>query len=51
MGSAFQSDVARVGAPTAPADRLPVTSALFVMTYLGITVPVSASADSRRSHR
>jgi MFS family permease len=40
MGSAFQSAVARVGALAAPADRAAVTSAFFVMTYLGITVPV-----------
>jgi hypothetical protein len=32
--------VARVGALAAPAERAAVTSAFFVVTYLGITVPV-----------
>jgi MFS family permease len=39
MGSAFQSAVARVGALAAPDERAAVTSAFFVVTYLGITVP------------
>ena len=40
IGFAFQSAVARVTALAAPAERAAVTSALFVVTYLGITVPV-----------
>jgi MFS family permease len=40
VGFAFQSGVARVGALAGPADRAAVTSAFFVVTYLGITVPV-----------
>jgi MFS family permease len=40
IGFAFQSAVARVAAVAAPAERAAVTSAFFVLTYLGITVPV-----------
>jgi predicted MFS family arabinose efflux permease len=40
IGFAFQSAVSRVSALAAPADRAAVTSAFFVVTYLGITVPV-----------
>ncbi|MEU2347777.1 MFS transporter [Modestobacter sp. NPDC049651] len=40
IGAAFQSAVARVGALASAADRGAVTSAFFVVAYLGITVPV-----------
>jgi predicted MFS family arabinose efflux permease len=40
IGFAFQSAVGRVGVLTGPADRGAVTSAFFVVAYLGITVPV-----------
>jgi MFS family permease len=40
IGFAFQSAVARVAALATPAERGAVTSAFFVVTYLGITVPV-----------
>ena len=40
IGFAFQSAVARVGALASAADRGAVTSAFFVVAYLGITVPV-----------
>jgi predicted MFS family arabinose efflux permease len=40
IGFAFQSAVSRVSALAAPAERAAVTSAFFVVTYLGITVPV-----------
>jgi MFS family permease len=40
IGFAFQSAVIRVAALAPPAQRAAVTSAFFVVTYLGITVPV-----------
>jgi predicted MFS family arabinose efflux permease len=40
IGFAFQSAVGRVGSLTGAADRSAVTSAFFVVAYLGITVPV-----------
>jgi predicted MFS family arabinose efflux permease len=40
IGAAFQAALVRVGGLAAPEDRAAVTSAFFVMTYLGITLPV-----------
>ena len=40
IGAAFQSAVARVAALGSSSDRGAVTSAFFVVAYLGITVPV-----------
>jgi MFS family permease len=40
IGAAFQSALVRVGRLAGATDRAAVTSAFFVLTYLGITLPV-----------